>query len=110
MPNNGDWTPHLFHATRAEQEVMDRCEEEFGIDPSAPTVMKLYSEEEQVERYAKHYVFLHKFKLEFRLYSPRAMDIMLTNPAAQIVMMRSGEFNELVIDTFQTHVIRNIQT
>ena len=29
VPNNGDWTPHLFHIMKAEQEMMDRYEEEF---------------------------------------------------------------------------------
>ena len=109
VPNNGDWTPLLFQGMRAEQEVMDRYEEEFGIDPTAPQQMKLFTEDEQVERYAKHYVFWHKMKLEYDLYSPRAMKIILNNPVAQVVMQRSGEFNVKVHNSFKPDVIRKIQ-
>ena len=35
VPNNGDWTPLLFHMMRAEGEVMYRYEEEFGVDPNS---------------------------------------------------------------------------
>ena len=60
--DSGDWTYHMFHSMRAEQEVIDIYEDESGIYPSAPPVMRLYSEEEQVERYAKHLVFWRKLK------------------------------------------------
>ena len=109
MPNNGDWTPHSFHVMRSEQEVMDRYEEEFGIDPSAPPIMKLYSEEEQVERYAKNYVFWHRFKEQYGLFTPDALQIALEVPVAQIVMQRSSELNTRINDTFTPDVIRKIQ-
>ncbi len=41
---------------------MGRYGEEFGIYPSAPPVMRLYSEEEQVKRYAKQIRVLAQVK------------------------------------------------
>ena len=88
---------------------MDIYEEEFGIYPSAPPVMRLYSEEEQVERYAKHLVFWRMLKEEYGLFTHVALQIILEVPVAQVVMMRSREFDTRINDTFTPDVIRRIQ-
>ncbi len=109
LPSYGNFASNLIHSMKAYQEILDRYQEDIGTYTIAPPIISLHSEEEQVERYAKHIVFWHKLKHEFGLFSRRAINMIFNNLATQIVTTKSSESHTRIHDCLSPDVIRRIQ-
>jgi len=86
----------------AECEIMDLYKEQFNIDPRTDKSYQLFTEEEQVERYAQNKAFWQKL---LREYNQNDFDKCKSDPRYVYIKMKESEVRTNTFNKFKNHAI-----